>query len=103
MILSNINRLINLFIIIIIWACVTEILKLIIAYFKVTNTVSLVYIYLIILFGVLILNYHLNGDILVDDVFYKKLEYDNDSKTFVNNNFNNDNDNDNDNQNQNYN
>ena len=46
MILSNLNRLINLFIIIIIWACITELLKITITSLKLkSNTCHNLYVY----------------------------------------------------------
>lgn len=83
MILSNITRLINLSIIIIIWACITEILKVfVISYLNIKKPFNLLCVYCIILTCVLMLNYYINGDILVDEMFYKRLEYE------ENNNFN---------------
>ena len=36
--------------------------------------------YIIVLIGVLFLNYFMNGDILVDEMYYKKLEYQENNK-----------------------
>ncbi len=80
MILSNLNRLINLFIIIIIWACITELLKITITSLKLKSNTSIICIYIIVLIGVLFLNYFMNGDILVDEMYYKKLEYQENNK-----------------------
>lgn len=78
--ISNFNRLINLFIIIIIWACITEILKILIETLNLRSTISKISIYIIVLICVLSLNYHMNGDILVDEMYYKKLEYQENNK-----------------------
>ena len=73
--ISNITRLINLIIIIVVWACITRILYLLVSYLKLTNTLNQILVYIIILVCVLLLNFFLNGDILVDEMFYRKLNY----------------------------
>ena len=83
MIISNFNRLLNLAIIIIIWACVTEILNLLISYLNLERTINKICVYILVLIFVLMINYITNGDILVDETFYKKLEFD--QKNNVNN------------------
>ena len=83
MIISNFNRLLNLAIIIIIWACVTEILNLLISYLNLEWTINKICVYILVLIFVLMINYITNGDILVDETFYKKLEFD--QKNNVNN------------------
>ena len=85
MIISNFTRLLNLSIIIIIWACITEILYLLVSYLKLTKTSNKICVYILVLILVLIINYHVNGDILVDEMFYRKLKYE-DKNNNINNN-----------------
>lgn len=72
--ISDISRVVNLSLIIIIWACITEILYLLVSYLNLQKTSSKIYVYILVLIGVFIYNYKVNGDVLVDEMFYKKLE-----------------------------